>query len=173
MGNTVFVIYGYGCHLTPELKKYLNRMALVANTIKPRVIMFCGGFTQRKTAPGMSEARLMAMYLMPMLKFEHILTLEEDSYITLDNTKRAYAEIKTLPFKYDNIIVGCEATRALKVDMLTKHYFGHRVNIETSSWELMNPWKQLLSTVYEGLAMYLPSLAWYFRRKRIQRAKEI
>lgn len=175
----VVLVFGYGCHLVPELEEYLDRVVVFCRLLKPDLVVFCGGFTQRKTAPGMSEARLMAGYVLPpldqvLLPTQLPFLLEEDSYTTPDNAEKAsQINYPGLLSKETKLTVFCEATRALKVDLLIRHFFGRRANIETASWELMSPSKQILSTVYDLAAIKFPSLARYWRNKRIERSYHI
>lgn len=170
----VVLVFGYGCHLKPELQEYLDRVVVFCRRRRPDLIIFCGGFTQRKTAPGVSEAGLMAGYVLPKLSGAIAYIKETDSYTTPDNAENASrVNYRGLLSKETDLTVFCEATRALKVDLLIRHFFGRRANIETASWEPMSPAKQILSTVYDLLGIWLPFLARYWRRKRIERSYHI
>lgn len=157
----------------PELQKYLDRVVRYINENKVETLILCGGYTQRESAPGVSEAKLMLDYLIariPLQKRPVPILVERNSYTTLENIRNIKAWVSGTKLR---VTIFCEATRALKVDMLTRYYLGRRVNIETVSWEEMPPVKQLIATIYEFLAMYLPPLAWYFHWRRISRAKRI
>lgn len=176
MVQHIVIVCGYGCHLVPELKKYLDKVAQFANQEKPNCLILCGGFTQRKSAPGISEAALMKSYIIPQLKYApDFVFLEEDSYTSLDNIQKAAVKvhIKQLMSKETRMTIFCEATRALKVDLLIRHFFGRRADIETASWELMLPQKQIVMTLYDWVAIKSPLLADYFRHKRLQRSEQI
>lgn len=169
------IVCGYGCHLVPELKDYLNRVAEFCNKKRPDYLILCGGFTQRKSAPGKSEAQVMEEYLLTILEHEPLVIIETHSYTTPDNIANAAERIRACGLLETNtvITVFCEATRALKVDLLVRHFIGRRANIETASWELMSPTKQIISTIYDLAAIKFPPLASYFRNKRIRRAEQI
>ena len=172
----IVIPFGYGCHLLPELRGYLDRIVDFANKNEPDCFLFCGGFTQRKSAPGVSEAALMRGYVIPRLMYVPArVLLEEDSYTTQDNGEKMAKTIhaECLMDKKTKLTVCCEAIRALKVDYAVRHYLGRRADIETASWELMSPFKQLIGTIYECIAVHFPPLAWYFRNKRIRRAEQI
>jgi hypothetical protein len=120
--------------------------------------------------------------------------LEERSYTSYENIRNA-AEVTadTLSFAampkpgFDDpkmidarIVIFCEASRALKVKILARHFFGFPpergypdVEIRTVSWELMHPLKELKATVYDTLSLYVPGLARYWGWKRRRRAKLI
>lgn len=173
----IVVVFGYGCHLVPELKGYLDRVVRFVNERKPDYLFLCGGPTQRKSAPGVSEAGLMRSYLIPRLNYIPGLMFlwEENSYTTPDNAEKTAWRIKEerLMDGQTELTVFCEATRALKVDLLVRHFLGRRANIETASWELMSPEKQIIGTLYDWAAIRFPPLARYFRNKRLQRAEQI
>lgn len=175
MSNHAVVVCGYGCHLVPELQKYLDRVIEFANKERPEYLVMCGGFTQRKSAPGISEAALMKSFIIPRLSYTpDYLFLEEDSYTTPDNIERAAKLIRFLLWTSDTkLTVFCEATRALKVDDAVRYYLSRRANLETSSWELMSPTKQIISMLYDWAAIRFSPLAHYLRNKRIRRAEQI
>lgn len=168
--------FGYGCHLDTPLRPYLDRGVMFCNQKRPDCFIFSGGFTQRKTAPGISEARLMNEYVISRLDYSPALIyLDEDSYTTPDSAQNMAKIIKT-----DNLVdektiltVFCEATRALKVDLLIRHFLGRRANIETDSWELMSPQKQIIATLYDWAAINCSPLARYWHNKRLRRAEQI
>ncbi|MBX4190101.1 hypothetical protein KW791_02290 [Candidatus Parcubacteria bacterium] len=56
------VVCGYGCHLNTPLQHYLDRVVQFTSN-KPRQVIFCGGATQKLSAPGVTEANLMLNYL--------------------------------------------------------------------------------------------------------------
>lgn len=113
---------------------------------------------------------------MPNLKYDpKLVSIEEDSYTTPDNIANAAKIIQNdgLMEEGTTLTVFCEATRALKTDLLVRHFIGRRATIETASWELMSPIKQIVSTLYDLAAIKFPLLARYFRSKRLQRAEQI
>ena len=176
MAKHVIIVCGYGCHLVPELRQYLDRIALFCNAHQPDCLILCGGFTQRKSAPGRSEARLMKEYILPELNYAPgLVYTEEDSYTTPDNISNAAQTMRSESLLQEDtkLTVFCEATRALKTDLLIRHFIGRRADIETASWELMSPAKQIVMTLYDWAAIKFPPLARYFRSKRLQRAEQI
>ena len=118
----------------------------------------------------------MYCYIIPRLRHSlQLVFLETDSYTSLDNIQLANKINRRweLTQPETKLTVFCEATRALKHDRMIRKIFRRRANLETASWELMDPLKQLGSTIYEWTAMEFPPLASYFRNKRIRRAEEI
>ena len=176
MAQHIVIVCGYGCHLVPELRGYLDRVVRFCNENKPDCLILCGGFTQRKSAPCISEAMVMEEYLIPRLNYSSkVMYMEESSYTALDNIDNAVKTIRRDALMEDitSLTVFCEATRALKMDLLVRHFLGRRADIETASWELMSPAKQIVSTLYDWAAIKFPPLAHYFRNKRLKRAEQI
>lgn len=172
----VVIPFGYGCHVNRELEGYLDRQVRFGNERKPDGWVFTGGFTQRKSAPGVSEARLMHDYVIPKLTYAPgLVYLEEDSYTTPDNAEKVSGFLlsKKILGTQTEITVFCEATRVLKADLLIRHFLGRRVNFETASWELMAPESQVISTLYDWAAIKFPPLARFWRYKRLKRAEQI
>src|SRR5688500_6392122 len=91
----VVVVCGYGCHLVPELRLYLDKVVqFVRKTSPPDAVIFCGGFTQRKTSAD-SEARVMMDYVVKRSGLEDVdYFLEDNSYTTPENIQRAAAKIR-------------------------------------------------------------------------------
>ncbi len=178
MARHIVIVCGYGCHLVPELRGYLDRVAGFANQEKPDCFILCGGFTQKGSAPGISEAMLMKTYIIPQLDYApELVFLEQNSYTTPDNIQKVANIIRVQDLLNTDpttrLTVFCEATRALKVDDAVRYCIRRRATIETSSWELMSPTKQIISTIYDWAAIRFPPLASYFRNKRLKRAEKI
>jgi hypothetical protein len=178
MSHHILIVCGYGCHLVPELKGYLDRVIEFCNKHQPKWILLSGGYTQKKSAPGISEAHLMLDYVQPKLTYyPGMMFIDDDSYTSPDNIERAVRRIRSYNPKClegDLILtVFCEATRALKIDLLVRHFFGRRADIETASWERMAPTKQIISTLYDLAAIKIPLLARYWRWLRIRKSYRV
>jgi hypothetical protein len=187
----VVVVCGYGCHLVPELKEYLNRVVEFIHKHSPDLIIFCGGLTQRKSAPYISEADLMYDYVVNQLnlRFQYYLPLgtvcrEDTSYTTLGNIEKSAIVLDNY---YNNInekitiTIFCEATRSTNVIMLARHFMLPLVEtiddirVETSSWERADPFKQVGNLIYNKLAITYPWLGLAKREhdRRIKRSEQI
>ncbi len=191
--RNVVVVCGYGCHLkdpcgkdTP-LKSYLDRVVDFLGETLPWMVIYCGGYTQRATAPGKSEAWVMLEYVGRNYGRFKALTYDENgSYTTYWNIRNAATIVRNSLFHYARgekvcITIFCEATRAPNVVMLARHFMGDLVEsidditVETASWERADPFKQVKNLIYNKLAIKYPwlGLAEREHRKRIKRAKEI
>ena len=188
----VVVVCGYGCHLedvegkdTP-LKPYLHRLIKFISNESPDFLIFCGGFTQHKTAPGVSEAGLMHDYtdaknISPNLR----VLREKDSFTSFENIKNAAKLIKLgqvfILGPKVRITIFCEATRSANVVMLARHFMKDLVDtvdditVETASWERADPFKQAGNLIYNKLAITFPwlGLAEREHRRRIRRSEHI
>ena len=158
------------------------------------ILLFTGGPTQQKTAPGVTEAGLMAEYvtkhrerrIRPSDYFK-----EDTAFTTYDNIARSADWIRNvLPmvdpvskrsFDGTKITIFCEATRSANVVMLARHFLLpfvktiDDIRVETDSWERADPFKQAGNLVYNKLAITYPQLrlAERERKRRMCRAKEI
>ena len=177
------VICGYGNDLDSPLKPYLDgAVEFIEDNFVSHVI-FSGGESQRKSHPGQSEARTMRDYVRTRLTCPDDLThvLDERPLTTFENIRNAARIMRGLQLEADNIVIFCEATRALKVAILARRFFGFRVThdgrnaiqIRTSSWELMHPLKELLGTLKDTACLFVPGLWRYFHWQRERRAARI
>lgn len=175
----VVVVCGYGCNLDSPLKPYLDRVAAFCRDYQPQVIILCGGATQQQTFPGKTEALVMYQYLHdklfgdPESYWYTSVLLENESYTTYENIRGA----ARMEPGGKEITIFCEATRALKVALLARHFFGFPpanglppIRIETDSWELMHPTLELLGTIKEWIAIRFPLLNTLQSRARRRRA---
>ena len=113
--------------------------------------------------------------------------IQIDSYTTYDNIRLAAEKIRTVGFFHNvpggnfKITIFCEAQRALKVILLSRHFMRDLVEnvdsitIETVSWERADPVRELKTTIMTWLAIKYPwlGLAERERRRRIRRSYEI
>ena len=191
----VVIVNGYGCHLDTPLKPYLDRVVRFINDIPSDVslqVIFSGGLTQQMTAPGITEANLMAEYVHmhpDRRRMGYLCFKEKSAFTTYGNISGATELVykwrantaNGVPFKSTKITIFCEATRAAHVVMLARHFLLpfvkniDDINVETASWERANPFKQVGNLIYNKLAITYPwlGLAERERRHRMQRAKEI
>lgn len=184
----VLIVCGYGCDVSSPLGSiYLPRVGNFIIRYKPDFVALCGGRTQRQTHPGHSEAGTMSRVLHDYLKTANthpVYTLEEDSYTTLENIRGAADRVNLYKRLHEcqvHITIFCEATRALKVAMLARHFFYDAgiverpgdIVIETASWELADPVKEVRNTVYDWFAIRFPrlGLAQRARQRRLKRAE--
>lgn len=171
---------GYGCHSdTPLGWTYLPKIVCFIQKQRPDYIILCGGFTQRKSAPGVSEARLMFDFIDSHYSGALGFILEEDSYTSLENIRNAAQRIRERGDRRVEITIFCEATRALSVVWLARRFMSDLVEsiddiiVETASWERADPFKQVWKMIYNRFAARFPHLARRERKRRIRRAEQI
>lgn len=179
----IVVVCGYGCNLDSPLKSYLDRVLAWCTTHRPDAIILCGGATQQTSFPHQTEAKVMREYLGPLEPLYHpqwaILGASYTTYENISDAAAVIATIKARPWygsdpRHDEITIFCEATRALKVAILARHFLGFPpakgepdIRIETGSWERMHPVKELAGTVQTWLATKFPVLnTWQSRKVR-------
>lgn len=177
------VVNGYGCHVNAEVQEYLDEVVRFINEHEPSYLILCGGQTQRKTAPGITEAAVMAIYIRQRLSHVPMFILEDDSLTTLENVQNATRRILNCIPRYGNywpsveMTVFCEAQRALKTLILywfllpqMHQYYDCRIRVKTSSWELGNPLKELSHLLFDLAALWVPGLTWYAHRKLLKKS---
>ncbi len=192
----IVIVNGYGCHLNNPLTLYLDRVVQFIDGIPSNVILqtiFTGGPTQQASAPGVTEANLMAKYVLKHInrRFQGSFYEEDAAFTTYDNISRVAELIRnTAPdygieasWKYEStkITICCEATRSPNVVMLARHFLLpfvksiDDITVETASWERANPFRQAGNLIYNKLSITFPwlRLAEREHRQRIYRAKKI
>jgi hypothetical protein len=121
----VVLVFGYGCNLETPLRPYLNKVAQFVGEMRPFVV-FCGAETEPRKFPGKTEAAVMFEYIQNCLPFpldKEDVVLCEDSRTTYENAEEAAQAVREKGWEPDQLVVWCEATRALKVDLLVRHFF--------------------------------------------------
>ena len=184
--RTIVVVCGYGCHLDTPLRPYLDRVVKFVEENRTGLLILCGGETQKSSAPGVSEARLMRNYVARKIPPSCHLLIAQSSYTTYENIKCATALITQIEdlsmFSVsgrNKIVVFCEAQRAATVIMLARHFLLpfvagiDDITVETASWERADPFKHVKNLVYNRLAIKFPFLARREGRKRRERSKYI
>lgn len=177
----VVVVCGYGCDIDSPLKPYLDKVVAFYAEKKPDVVILCGGETQQKSFPGENEIIVMRRYLFGQLGIWPECWCDgwfsgEDSYTAFESIRVVADTVRCLlPYRPEfinaEITIFCEATRALQVALLARHFFGFPpVKIETDSWELSHPAKELKTTFFTLLCCHIPLLWRYFRWRRIRRS---
>ncbi|MEK7460435.1 MAG: ElyC/SanA/YdcF family protein [Patescibacteria group bacterium] len=169
----VVVVLGYGCHLTKPMRVYLDNVAHFVGARNVAAIVTTGGYTNKKTAPGISEAMMMADYL----KRNGVTTIilqEKEAQTTAENLKNvdrmlAYHHLRGRP-----IVIFCDEAHKLKVKLLSYFILGHIPHIwaHRVTGEFATKLKQvLIATPLNVLALWFPSLERMEceRRERIMR----
>lgn len=179
----IVIVHGYGCNLDSPLKPYLLRVSDFLTRRRPQLVLTSGGATQRKSFPGKTEAGVMNDFLYDRANaiedWHAAWYIDEDSYTTLDNAMNASQLVRRLvkdwgaTWENTTVTVFCEAQRAFKSLLLywvllpELRQAHRRVQVETSSWELTNPFWELLKLFNELLMLKIPFWRRYLRNKRI------
>ena len=121
--NVLVVVLGYGCHLTESMKKYLDLVVSFIKAENVAAIIATGGYTNRKSAPGISEAGIMATYLkecgvtMPIL-------LEKTAVTTNENLRSVARITREQQLANRRIVIFCDSARSFKVKILARLILG-------------------------------------------------
>lgn len=164
----VAIVLGYGCHLTDPIKRYLEKVAAYDSAIPFYLIITTGGFTQEKSAPGVSEARMMADYLESFGVSTPVI-LEEEALTTLENLRFVYELVRANGLENKKLVIFCDSARAFKIKLLARLIFGKwpRIASYDFSKSVRPKLKQLfINTPIELLAFFVPPLERLGLRKR-------
>src|SRR5262245_40070819 len=138
VGNTVrdlqriFVVLGYGCHLTERVRGYLAHAA--ARIEGQGLVITSGGRTALVSAPGVSEAELMAKHLRT-LGVALPIEFEETARTTVENLRNVARLIEKRGFAPSSLVIFCDRARQRKIDGLAR-YFLRRVPFSIDAYDL-------------------------------------
>jgi len=186
--NEVVIVCGYGCILNEELKGYLNKVAKFLLKNRPAILIFSGGATQKKSAPGKTEADVMYSYITSGLGLDLNMIAERSGSVWIEvggyTTHGNISGARDLLTKHQvgmcsKITIFCEAHRAPNVVMLARHFLSPFVNsnkdivVKTASWELADPFRQVGNLIYNKIAITFPwlKLAQLERWRRVRRSR--
>jgi len=180
--KTILIVNGYGCQLVPVLVGYLDGVCAFMQSNVVDLMILCGGQTQRKTFPGVSEAQLMLDYIKgniaPTLIPDDVVLLE-DTYWTFENIVAAAKAINdregVLNPDDARMTIFCEAQRSLTVQIVAYQYLGKywgRIKFKTVSWELRDPKKELDTADNVLRAIRYPRFADLMRIEKIRLSEE-
>ncbi|KKT74043.1 MAG: hypothetical protein UW71_C0037G0007 [Parcubacteria group bacterium GW2011_GWB1_44_7] len=169
--DALVVVFGYGCHLTESMRRYLDRVVSFVERNNVVAIIVTGGYTNRKSAPGISEAGMMAAYLKKQGVTVPILL--EKMAVTTNENLRGVARIANERRLSDRrVVVFCDNARGLKVKILARLILGHWPEIKTHKLTkgLAAKIKQLvIATPLDVLASQFP----FFERMELRRKEHI
>lgn len=164
-GHAILVC-GYGCHLSQKLRDYLLFVARYAKGCPDATVVVSGGFTNRKTAPGVSEAKLMKDFLV-VSGVTNRIVMDEKALTTLDNVRFAIGII--INPEQSTLTILCDGTRALKVRLIVMARIRVPVRIVPFDFgrSMRNKvFQYMLFTPVEVAAMLIPLLENRMRRFR-------
>ena len=169
--NALVVVLGYGCHLTEPMKKYLDLVVSFARAGNVAAIITTGGYTNRKSAPGVSEAGMMAAYLEEQGVTVPIL-LEEVAVTTNENLRGVARITRERRLTNKRVVIFCDNARNIKVKILAWLILDHWP--ETKTYELTKGLvakiKQLvIATPLDILASQFP----FFEKMELRRKEYI
>ena len=169
--DALVVVLGYGGHLTEPIKKYLDLVGSFAMAGNVAAIITTGGYTNRKSAPGVSEAGVMAAYLKECGVTTPIL-LEETAVTTNENLRGIARITREQRVTNKRVVIFCDNARSLKVKILAWLILGHWLEIKTYELTkgLIAKIKQLvIATPLDILASQFP----FFEKMELRRKEHI
>lgn len=169
--DALVVVLGYGCHLTEPMKKYLGLVASFVEDGNVAAIITTGGYTNRKSAPGVSEAGMMAAYLKECGVATPIL-LEETAVTTNENLRSVIRIARERQIAEKRVVIFCDSARSLKVRILTRLILGRWPEIrayELTSGLVAKIKQLLVATPLDVLASQFP----FFEKMELRRKEHI
>lgn len=171
-GGVLVIVLGYGCHLTDPMKKYLDSVTRFVETNEVVAVITTGGYTNRKTAPGVSEAGMMANYLKKCGVAVPIL-LEESARTTNENLHGVARIVdKRQQFTNASMVIFCDSARSLKVRILAQLILGQQPKIvayELTSGLAAKVKQLFIATPLDILACRFP----FFEKMELRRKERI
>ena len=122
----MFIVLGYQERREGVLARYLAQVARELAHVRAssdEVIVTSGGVTAKRTAPGVSEAQLMADHLVDAGLDERAIIVEGRSRTTLENFRNSACALRERGITPTRAVVFCDAVRETKVAMLARAFF--------------------------------------------------
>lgn len=165
------IVLGYGCHLHEEMKNYLRLVAGWTRNRGDMVVITTGGFTNPNSAPGVSEASMMADYLLK-IGVDVPIILEENARTTRENLLNVRGILYEQNLQPESVTIFSDSIRGFKVKVLAKAIFKIRP-IKFIGYNLTRNWKSkakqmLIGTPVEILGHYLPLVEKAKLKKRLK-----
>lgn len=159
------LVCGYGCHLNDGIKRYLNDVISWCYQNPDAIVILSGGFTNKKTMPGISEASMMRDYLTKRFVTNRVI-LDEEAILSIDNIRNAARMLEGLDER--ELFIFCDSIRAVKIWIMGLIYLDTftlvRHNFHRSFREKCI---QVIRTVIELSFIILRPLEWIARKQRI------
>jgi hypothetical protein len=169
--DALVVVLGYGCHLTEPMKRYLDSVVSFVETNKIAVVVTTGGYTNRKSAPGISEAGMMAAYLKER-GVETPIILEEAAVTTNENLRSVGQILRERHLDDKRMVVFCDSARSFKVKIIARLILGRWPEVKTCELTkgLVTKLKQVfVATPLDVLASQFP----FFEKMELRRKEHI
>lgn len=169
--NALVVVLGYGCHLTEPMEKYLDLVVSFAETDSVSAIIATGGYTNRKSTPGISESGIMAT----RLKERGValpIVLEETAVTTNENLRGVARIAREQKLADKRIVVFCDSARSFKVRILARLILGRWPEIRTyglTKGLVAKPKQIIVATPLDVLASQFP----FFEKMELRRKEHI
>ncbi len=167
--DALVVVLGYGCHLTQPMKNYLDSVISFVKRNGVTAIVATGGYTNRKSAPGISEAGMMASYLKERGVKTPII-LEEASVTTNGNLRSVDRIIREQHLVDQRLVIFCDRARSFKVKILARLILGCWPEVRT--YELTKGLVAKIKQIFVATPLNLLSSQFPFFEKMELRRKE-
>jgi uncharacterized SAM-binding protein YcdF (DUF218 family) len=130
--DRIFVVLGYGCHLTDRVRGYLEHAA--SSMHGDGSVITTGGRTAEVSAPGVSEAAMMAEHLR-VLGVKLPIELEETARTTVENLRNVSRMISERGTGASRVVIFCDRARQRKIAGLAR-YFLKNIPFDVEPYDL-------------------------------------
>ena len=156
--EVLVVVLGYGCDLS-AIERYLQSVVSFVESHEVQAIIASGGFTSLRSAPGVSEAAMMADYLKECGVTTPIY-LDEEALTTADNIRAIPKICKKERLPVAPIVIFCDKAHSVKVQLLARLVLRRWVDVSTYGLTqgFVPIAKQILVTPLDVLAAKVPIL---------------
>jgi len=169
--SALVVVLGYGCHLDEPMKNYLNSVVSFVATNDVVAVIVTGGYTNRKSAPGISEAGMMASYLKESGVKTPII-LDEISVTTNMNLRNIGKIIRELDLTNQRVVIFSDEARGFKVKVLARLILNRWPEIKT--YRLTRGVVAKLKQIFVAMPLNILALHFpFFERMELRRKERI
>lgn len=165
--KVLVLVPGYGCHLTEKMKGYLDMVADFVNENEAVIeaVLTTGGYTNRKTAPGISEAGMMTNYLEQKIKSVPIITsaLATTTKENVDAAKVYITSRQSPTEQVWQVIIFCDTPHKLKMLTLARVILGFRPDV--MSYPITGGLMTMVKQTVIGTPLSLLALRYPFFKK--------
>jgi hypothetical protein len=151
------------------MKHYLNAVVSFVEANNVAAVVTTGGCTNRKSAPGISEAGMMAAYLKER-GVETPIILEEAAVTTNENLRSVGQIMHKQHLDDKQVVVFCDSARSLKVKILARLILGRWP--EAKTYELTKGLVAKLKQIFVATPLDIIASQFPFFEKMELRRKE-
>ena len=162
------VVLGYGCHLTPAVRRFLDAASRDISELcqSPKegerpLLITSGGFTNPRSAPGVSEAARFADYLRQSRGVGLEVALDEEALTTLHNIRGVHRILRERQIAAEQVVICCDEARQEKISYAARRILGAApalwlYDLGRTRWQ--REVQRVFGLVFDALCLASPTL---------------